>query len=761
MLKKSNLLIIPLSLIFILSFAVTIINLGWKKSFIGDDQGVANYFPHRKIYLNYFTWDNLTAPGKTSVVYSLDLLFDGTVSLLYKLSKNYKLMDRFIYFAFFLISGLGLFLLLNILCKIHSLGSSRASIYFGAFTGSLLYMFNHFTMVILGFSITAYHLSYMLLPWALALFMYNLQIKTTLFSFALFVLFFWLLANGHPANTLSISFLLITYVVFFAKDLKKNNSRPLHFLYFSFIFLVALLSYVYLPVFNLGTNPYGARIGEVGARDSLAFNSASTSFLNLFRLTGLAFWSDFPSYNFYENNPAFFLLGYLMPILAIISILFYKGKKIKVFFGLTMLWALYFAKGAHPPIEKPFLFLYYSSPLGIMYRTVYYKFIFFVALVYSVLVGFFVLQTRDFLQRNFIKIKNIVILVPALICIYNFPFFTGNIVRKEFLTDIPKEYLQILSLIKEDKSDFKVILFPPAEMGAMLTWNDGNRYVGAQPDALFLDRPALDSQWLVANKFITQDPWDDIKFEEAMDLLINKAKFFNLKYVLMHRDYDFRYCNEFKRINGKIRTREIESFLKKYQGIELVKETPYYSFFKLSNKYFLPHIYSLSGLQFEEINNSLRYLESTPEIKFRRINPTKYVINIRNAKNPFWLIFSETFHKQWQLYELPQHLSTKELEDLVADYPQLKIKEAPHEYRLTFEDINFLFQKPLKAPHYSVNGYANGWYIDPDSLNLGRDFNLVLYFHPQSFFYLGMFLAGLATVILIGMIALRKNNEKK
>jgi len=142
-----------------------------------------------------------------------------------------------------------------------------------------------------------------------------------------------------------------------------------------------------------------------------------------------------------------------------------------------------------------------------------------------------------------------------------------------------------------------------------------------------------------------------------------------------------------------------------------------------------------------------------PEIAFKKINPTKYLVKIERAKEPFWLVFSESFHKQWRLYKLPVASNQlPEFGEIVADYPKLKVKEAKHLMKFTPEDIKYLFKKPLEAEHHLVNGYANGWYIEPEKLGLGENFVLVIYFWPQSLFYLGLGISGLTLLSCIGYL---------
>ena len=154
-----------------------------------------------------------------------------------------------------------------------------------------------------------------------------------------------------------------------------------------------------------------------------------------------------------------------------------------------------------------------------------------------------------------------------------------------------------------------------------------------------------------------------------------------------------------------------------------------------------------------------------PEITFKKINPAKYLVKVKGAKNPFWLVFSESFHEQWRLYRGQRTEGRgQKFEEIVADYPELGVKEAKHLVKFTPQDIKFLFEKPLEASHQLVNTYANGWYIEPRKLGLGEDFILVMYFWPQSLFYLGLGISGatfiVCTVYLI-FSGLRKRKGRK
>jgi hypothetical protein len=106
----------------------------------------------------------------------------------------------------------------------------------------------------------------------------------------------------------------------------------------------------------------------------------------------------------------------------------------------------------------------------------------------------------------------------------------------------------------------------------------------------------------------------------------------------------------------------------------------------------------------------------TPVIVYWEINPTKYVIYVRNASKPFFLVFSETYHKDWVIYIDGQSI--------------------PEVY------------------HFIANGYANVWYIN----KLG-DYIITLEFWPQRLFYIGVIIS--LITLSASLIFLLKNILRK
>jgi len=200
---------------------------------------------------------------------------------------------------------------------------------------------------------------------------------------------------------------------------------------------------------------------------------------------------------------------------------------------------------------------------------------------------------------------------------------------------------------------------------------------------------------------------------------------------------------------------ELNVYLTKFSTIEeleIVDDNNYFRLLKLkpqlNSNYTFPSVSIVNGNL--DTLNKIPNVNREPRITFKKINPTKFIVKVEGAKDPFWLKFSESFHNQWYLYQIPYtENQMQEFKEIVADYPDLKVKEAKYLIKYTPKDITFLFKKPLDAQHDLVNEYANGWYIEPEKLGLSENFILVVYFWPQSLFYIGL---GISVLTLIGCL---------
>jgi len=109
------------------------------------------------------------------------------------------------------------------------------------------------------------------------------------------------------------------------------------------------------------------------------------------------------------------------------------------------------------------------------------------------------------------------------------------------------------------------------------------------------------------------------------------------------------------------------------------------------------------------------------------VNPTKYRVKVANATEPFLLVFSESYHDQWKACVNSGDGDVGWIEAFWRD-------TVP------------------EGQHIMANGYANAWYIDPAELGVEEEFSMTLYYKPQSLFYVGLVLSGVALVVCIGIL---------
>jgi hypothetical protein len=104
-----------------------------------------------------------------------------------------------------------------------------------------------------------------------------------------------------------------------------------------------------------------------------------------------------------------------------------------------------------------------------------------------------------------------------------------------------------------------------------------------------------------------------------------------------------------------------------------------------------------------------------PKIVFRKINPSQYNVEVRNAKKPFFLVFSETYNPDWKAYIDGKSVSS----------------------------------------HFIANGYANAYYIDKKG-----SFQITLKYTPYALLVVGFWISVSALVISLLIVVWWQFSQK-
>lgn len=99
-----------------------------------------------------------------------------------------------------------------------------------------------------------------------------------------------------------------------------------------------------------------------------------------------------------------------------------------------------------------------------------------------------------------------------------------------------------------------------------------------------------------------------------------------------------------------------------------------------------------------------------PQLSFEKISPVKYKVIVKNAQEPFWLVFSESYNSGWKT--------------------------------------------SIGGQHKMVNGFANGWYLEKTG-----DYEFTIFFAPQKIFNLSVGISFFSAVFSLSYLFIKRFKE--
>ena len=474
---------------------------------------------------------------------------------------------------------------------------------------------------------------------------------------------------------------------------------------------------------------------------------------------GDKFFSDIWIFN------AFIILA--ISFLCVIRINYFKKiseyyKKQIIIFFIIFLCSLFFIKGGHAPLGQVIIYLYRHFPVFNLFRSLQ-RYIGFYVISISIL---FLFSGAYLIIRN----KRFIYLLVIIILINAMPWW--------LTLDLGKENLQLhqlptigeFNLTKGEETmyelnnlpeDFRILHIPP---GLSINFEKTNNNSSSQGG---------DAGLVWGNKgfFATEAPSLIKKLLNNMEKDMYQDPYFFKNYNHLFAYLNIKYFVERKNVspifseNGRnFNLKNIDLAVNNSNNIELFASEDYINIFE--NKNFLPHFYipqkiisikNTDGIEeilnnrglplrsafFSNVESTINNFSNTsiPKITFIRINPTKYKIKVENAKEPYYLIFSENFDKDWKLY-FKSNVDKNIFDKIVGSYFNGEIREAQQQNKLFYFDMfETWFQKPIvENKHNLVNSYANAWHIMPENVNFQQDYELIVEYWPQRLFYFGFIL---------------------
>ena len=509
--------------------------------------------------------------------------------------------------------------------------------------------------------------------------------------------------------------------------------------------------------------------------------------LNIIRLFGGLF--NF-QYETAISNTHFSILSFVIPLMAFSVLFIKKNKKRNITFWLIALipFGMYILN-----FDRDILL---HIPFSNVIRD-FARFTVLSSFSYAVLVGVFL---------NFLISHKKIIFRGAgygLIFLWFlsiFPWWTGGLTdwKSGIGSDMrlrnkvfPKEYLEVENNFAKNKLDQKALYLP---IGERVSFEDDERFKGMfkETQDIFAGYSPIPGVIGLSDKGhgYVNDFVNVVVENDGVDF-IDYLKMTNVGYVILRKNMVFK---DRERVMDAIQSALDKKILSEYYSGEKI------AVYSVNN--FIPHLYIAKNIivsdkdvsdisdvininqadttifltkQNKEKENTLRAIKEMPvelnsrieNLQYKKINPSKYRVVLKNVKGKLSLVFLESFHDQWKVYAVKNHKT----ENITNNNFISK------NFNGTIQNDNLpkgkFYETWCKEPlseenHLMANGYANSWVIDVDEVckvesdkvesfcvknaDGTYDFELVVEFWPQRLFYLGLIISGTTLLGCVGYL---------
>lgn len=585
----------------------------------------------------------------------------------------------------------------------------------------------------------------------------------------IFNTYYLLLSTGHITLMVSYAFLPIIFY-FFKLTLEKNhltNGFITSLLLFAssvyeprityIICLILLFYFIYRNISELFSLVKFIKIGSfaffpilitlllslfwilpVASVGSLTTNSLfvrylfGNEFINILYASTLfhPFWTG--------ANPSIFVVQmiplqfWIIPITAFIGLFLNRKDKLVLFFGFLSLVGILLTKQTAPPFTDFYLWLYQHFPGFNAFREAS-KFYIIIAFGYAVLIGSLVEFIWNTWRKDKTKVyvKYLITISLGLLFLFNTrPFILDEMKTLFVQRSVPQDYILIKDFITNQKEFFRTLWIP-----TLSRWSIN---VNEHPAISAVDR--INSEW---DNIIKDKRNDKITEAELMKELLfaNDSKrlleISSIKYVVVPLEDKLNDDNFFVHY-GKNR----QYYIDQLANVDYLRRIDIgtKSIIVYENKKFREHIYITK--EKETIKKEINY----ENINYNYITSTEYNFKL-TTKVPVYVNFSESYYPDWKLR--------------VGDFNWFKV---------LLEKNYFISDRY----HDKNDAMLNSFYLDPEEVceefscrkNADGSFDIsgTLYFKPQSYMYLGVFISIGTGAIITGwllLILVKKNYEKK
>lgn len=601
--RPSSRMIAAVMVIILMQLGVTIINMNNGLDMVGEDYGLNYIFPGFWRHLSTNMWDDLTGTGKISVTSTFTLVWAHLIYFLRDAGLSSWIVERLVFFCFLILTNFSSFFFFRAILG-RAVCKRDTKVLIAALAGSWMYTFSVYVMSLIQHPLYSYHFFIGITPLLLLLIDKNIQRELSAVGVVLTSLILLFLMNCNFSQVILILILASAYYFYFLpkNSTKANSIKTRNYILSVFVSVMLLTAHIWMPLLGFflhgGGNPYGDVGDSLG---SLALNSRRGQMSKV--LLGTAHpWFDSFDYDFsYSQSIAVMFSGFFLLLYSLVTCLFPRRRKVKIFWLLVILIAMFFAKGLQPPFAGLEEKLFRLFPVFGMFRATFFKFWIFVALGLGVMTT---LSTFDiecyFIERKkYFSLKLLGAIFLLCIGINRYPFFVGDVIQKCFWVKFPNEYRQLERFFAKSLGDGKVLALPatPRGAGSVLLWSHGDEFVG--PNILaYMNIPYIDSAWFIQREYLGTkfcDWWECIGLEQRIKEVIEASSILAVHWVFVQKDgahsYIFGASTLLYAINSQEKATMAINYLDKQTGVKKVWDNPYFAIYEIVGERTLPHVH--------------------------------------------------------------------------------------------------------------------------------------------------------------------------
>lgn len=713
-----------------------------------------------------FTWFNHSWQGQFNPLITT-YPFYYIQKLLYSLWLSYSQIASFLIFQFLILSFYSFYISQKIL--FISLKYT--------FLWPLLYSLNLTTIAILFYPwiISHHFLIYIFIPLLLSLFLqYLIAPRLINKEYAMFILLAILSLPAYNNISFFFALLFVEWIIFLWFILWKHKDSMIYLIKKGFLILCGqlLVSLIVILPFLSSQISYKNSVlnTKAFAGDAITniMKPTSSNPLNTFRwiIDNWRYPNIALEHKFKQIPDIFIFLSATFSFILIIVIILWLIKRWKesvdpLYFILlgTFLTMTFLVSRLTYPFEFINTIFYKDLTLW-LFRSPDKLFIFIPFLITYLLVYSIDSKFKDSKVIYYITILSIIL---STLYVYSWWIVKQYLVDinwyRQWMIRIPDEYYDIQKIINKDTKNTAILSLPYSVVNS-LNWSNYQKWWYIWHDLLHLlyNKNYIYSNWYdhpVLETVISTELFSK-KDTELAELVMVIKKFW-VEYIINHKDIDSRFIWA------------ADLSIQKLIDNDIISEVYISDYFTL----------------YEVWELNLSSLIHSDKLSFKKINPTQYHVNINQIQTKS-LYFKQSHNPEWKLYLEPYSQISCSDYSIVYSWTvswegsiwtgSYHVTECPSENQFyAGGELAKLWQEPIfDDTHKMVYDYANQWTIDPEYIraNYPReyyhenpdgtiDIRMTLYFRPQSYFYLWLFISGSIFFLLITYFSYNFLRRKK